>query len=373
MRTEAFWIIGIGVSMETKRVVLNQENQAEALREAAELLLQGEVVAFPTETVYGLGANALDSVACERIFQVKGRPADNPLIVHVASLEDAKKIVKYWPPEAELCASRFWPGPLTIVLPKDEIIPEIISAGLDTVAIRMPSHPVALALIKVTKFPLAAPSANISGKPSPTDGEHVWQDLKDKIPLILDAGKTDYGLESTVLDLSGAIPTILRPGGITLEQLVAELGLVELDAGANGHLQVLTKPKSPGMKYRHYAPQGKVILIDKESHWQTAVEVGILLRDKELKGKHALLCMEETAALLDAETLVELSLLYVLGSIKNPEEAASRLFEGLRSCDEQNIDVIMAEGMVTKGIGLAYMNRLRKAAGKNSYPDLERI
>lgn len=351
--------------METKRIILNQENQPGALQEATELLLQGEVVAFPTETVYGLGANALDSVACEKIFQVKGRPADNPLIVHVDSVESAKKLVSYWPSEAEICARRFWPGPLTIVLPKDKVIPEIISAGLDTVGIRMPSHPIALALIKTTNVPLAAPSANISGKPSPTDGEHVWQDLKGKIPLILDAGKTDYGLESTVLDLSGTTPIILRPGGITLEQLVAELGSVDLDVGVNEQPQVLTRPKSPGMKYRHYAPQGKVILLDKERYIDIERDIIYYLENNRHQKKIALLCMEETASHLEDEILSELNFLYILGSQTKPEQASSRLFEGLRICDKRNIELIMVEGMTTQGIGLAYMNRLRKAAGKN--------
>ncbi|KUO61969.1 MAG: tRNA threonylcarbamoyladenosine biosynthesis protein [Gracilibacter sp. BRH_c7a] len=359
--------------MKTKRVIINQENQAEALREAAELLHQGEVVAFPTETVYGLGANALDSAACEKIFQIKGRPADNPLIVHVASVEDAKKIVRYWPAEADLCAAKFWPGPLTIVLPKDESIPGIISAGLDTVAIRMPSHPVALALIQAVKVPLAAPSANISGKPSPTDGEHVWQDLNGKLPLILDSGRTDYGLESTVLDLSGTNPTILRPGGITREQLIAELGKVELDAGVNGQLQASAKPKAPGMKYRHYAPRGKVILLDKESDSEIAEAVRFQLKNKKNQEKLALLCLRETASILESEIPVKVDLLYILGSRNNLQEAASRLFEGLRLCDEQGIDIIMAEGMTTEGIGLAYMNRLQKAVGKNSYLGFEKI
>ena len=358
--------------METKRVKLNSENQAEALQEAALLLWQGEVVAFPTETVYGLGADALNPMACEKIFQVKGRPADNPLIVHVASVQDAKRIAGKWTKEADICASKFWPGPLTIVLPRGEIIPEIISGGLDTVAIRMPSHPIALALIKAAERPLAAPSANISGKPSPTDGEHVWQDLKGKVPLILDAGKTVYGLESTVLDLSGITPVILRPGGITLEQLEDELGYVELDTGVSGQLQVSAKPKSPGMKYRHYAPEGEIILIHREKHREINGEIEIILQNRNNR-KTALLCLKETAATLGAEILSEVDFLYVLGSKKKPEEAASRLFEGLRICDEQSIKLILAEEMTTKGIGLAYMNRLNKAAGKDIYPKFVKV
>ena len=354
--------------METKRVKLNHENQDGAIQEAANLLLQGEVVAFPTETVYGLGADALNPMACEKIFHIKGRPVDNPLIVHVASVEDAKTLAKNWTEQADRCAAKFWPGPLTIVLPKDDIIPEIISGGLDTVAIRMPSHPVALALIQASNCPLAAPSANISGKPSPTDGEHVWQDLKGKVPFILDAGKTAYGLESTVLDLSGTIPVILRPGGITLEQIEAELGHVELDKGVDGQLQVSTKPKSPGMKYRHYAPEGEIVLIHRESDRQITEEIDLTLKKKRNHQKIALLCMKETAAILGAEIMEKVDLLYILGSREKPEEVASHLFEGLRSCDQHKINLILAEEMSTQGIGLAYMNRLRKAESKSINP-----
>ena len=361
--------------METKRVRLDQKNQEGALQEAALLLLQGEVVAFPTETVYGLGANALDPVACAKIFKIKGRPADNPLIVHVAAVSEAREIVRHWPEEAEKCAAKFWPGPLTLVLPKKDIIPDIVSGDLDTVAIRMPSHPVALDLIKAASRPLAAPSANISGKPSPTDGEHVWQDLKGKVPLILDAGRTAYGLESTVLDLTASIPVILRPGGISREQLTGVLGNVELEQVALGQSFDGTgtaAPKSPGMKYRHYAPEGKVVLINEGSWEQTVHTIKTFLENKKSQ-KLAILCMQETADALKQEDLSEIDLIYVLGSRQKPEEAASRLFGGLRLCDREGIDIILVEGMPEQGIGLAYMNRVSKAAGKNIYPEFGKI
>lgn len=367
--------------METKRIDVAIEYEGsslreialeEALREGANLLRQGEVVAFPTETVYGLGADALNGEACKEIFAIKGRPADNPLIVHVTSIEEAKKIVREWPVEAEICAREFWPGPLTLVLPKTEIVPAIVSGDLDTVAVRMPSHPVALALIARAGLPLAAPSANTSGKPSPTDGRHVWQDLQGKIPLLIDAGKCTVGLESTVLDLSGEIPVILRPGGVTLEQLTNVLGRVEIDNGVKGEIETSSPPRSPGMKYRHYAPRGEIFLIS-GNYQEKVEELDRLLSGKEFGEKVALICLEETVASLRADTLAKADLIFILGSGAKPGEAAGRLFEGLRLCDEENIDTILAEDMPEKGIGLAFMNRLKKAAGKNNFTEPRRI
>lgn len=354
--------------METKKIKIpTEEFEANELTEAAVLLSKGEVIAFPTETVYGLGANALDAGACEQIFKIKGRPADNPLIVHIASVEDAKKIVREWPAEADKCAREFWPGPLTIVLPKTAAVPDIVSGGLDTVAIRMPAHRVALELIRFCGFPLAAPSANISGKPSPTEAKHVWQDFSGKIPLLIDAGKCAVGLESTVLDLTGERPVILRPGGVTLEQLRAVLGEVEVDkAIALEQPAGSLKPKAPGMKYRHYAPQGEIILLSGDK--QNRIDKIIKITDnKDPQQKVALLCMEETLNQLAGKQAGQLDLVFILGSQDKPDKAASRLFEGLRICDEQKMDFILAEEMPEKGIGLAFMNRLRKAAGQKDY------
>lgn len=343
--------------MLTKRIYIDgQHPEPELIQEGATLLRAGGIVAFPTETVYGLGANALNTSACAKIFAAKGRPQDNPLIVHVGSQAMAKSLVAGWPPEAELCVRHFWPGPLTLVLPKALVVPELVTGGLPSVGIRMPSHPVALRLIEAAGLPLAAPSANLSGKPSPTSGSHVWQDLKGKIPLILDAGSCPVGLESTVLDLSGGTPTILRPGGVTREQLEAVMGKVWLDALAESQA-----PKAPGMKYRHYAPQGELILLLGSSE-----DLGQRMGQEIQKGharlkKVGVLCSLESAPFLHSWMP---DLLFVLGSRERPEEIAGTLFEGLRLCDERLMDLILVEGVEEGGLGTAIMNRLQKAAGK---------
>ncbi len=343
--------------METKRVYVDQTNpDSSILNEAAELLRSGEVVAFPTETVYGLGANALDPEACSEIFRVKGRPQDNPLIVHIANRTMADTVVEIWNEAAELCMQTFWPGPLTLVLPKKALIPDIVTGGLETVAIRMPNHRVALALIERTGLPLAAPSANLSGKPSPTCGTHVWQDLKGRIRLIIDAGNCNVGLESTVLDLSGKIPTILRPGGISKENLEIVLGEVLMDRPSNNKV-----PKAPGMKYRHYAPQGEMLLILGP---RERVVPRMSLETQKAHGhfkKVGILCTLESAPQLHSQ---HPDLLFVMGSHSRPEEVATHLFSGLRLCDEQGMDVILAEGVEEGGLGSAIMNRLEKAAGQ---------
>lgn len=343
--------------MQTKRIYIDPIHpEAELLIEGVRWLQAGELVAFPTETVYGLGANALDASACSKIFVAKGRPQDNPLIVHVCSLNMANMLVEGWTPEAELCARHFWPGPLTLVLPKTADVPDVVTGGLANVAIRMPSHPVALRLIEETGLPIAAPSANLSGKPSPTRGSHVWRDMKGKIPLILDAGACPVGLESTVLDVSGGIPTILRPGGISKEQLEAVLGEVRIDNPTKNQA-----PKAPGMKYRHYAPRGEMILMvgPRERVVQRMVEE--IQRGHSRLKKVGILCTLESAPFLHT-WLPEL--LFVLGSKDRPEDVASNLFEGLRLCDERGIDLILAEGVEEGGIGTAIMNRLQNAAGR---------
>lgn len=372
--------------MKTKRLVLDQKycgklNQEQwlslenELKEAAQLIKAGNLVAFPTETVYGLGADALNPRACAEIFKVKGRPADNPLILHVADLEEARRLTSFWNDKAEICAGAFWPGPLTMVLPKAEFIPDVISGGLKTVAFRMPDHPVALSLIRLSGCPLAAPSANLSGKPSPTDGEHVWQDLQGRIPLMIDAGKCAIGLESTVLDLSEEIPVILRPGGITREQLEEVLGKVEVDPFLTEMNTENIVPKAPGMKYRHYAPEGEVHLLSGDGS-EVLQEIREGLAEYAATPKKALLCLRETEEMLQDEEKKKLELIFVMGARTNPGKAARRLYEGLRLCDRQNMEMIFVEGMPAEGIGLAFMNRLRKAAGKrfltgkNKYNDI---
>jgi len=343
--------------MKTKRRSIDGVHPAvELLKQAAELLKAGELVAFPTETVYGLGANALDASACAKIFEAKGRPQDNPLIVHVCNRAMANSLVASWTPEAELCVQHFWPGPLTLVMPKTSRVPEIVTAGLANVAIRMPSHPVALRLIEETGLPIAAPSANLSGKPSPTSGSHVWRDMKGKIPLILDAGACLVGVESTVLDVSGGIPTILRPGGISREQLEAVLGEVRMDTSSETQA-----PKAPGMKYRHYAPQGEMMLMIGPTE-RLIQRMGYEIQKGHARLKKVgVLCSLENAPFLHNQFP---DLLFVLGPKNRPEEVASNLFEGLRLCDERGMDLILAEGVQEGGLGTAIMNRLQKAAGK---------
>jgi len=342
--------------MQTKRSYIDGLHpEAELVKEGATLLQAGELVAFPTETVYGLGANALDESACAKIFKVKGRPQDNPLIVHVCNRAMANGLVANWTPEAELCVQHFWPGPLTLVMLKTTIVPAVVTAGMVKVAIRMPSHPVAIRLIEETGLPIAAPSANLSGKPSPTSGSHVWRDMKGKIPLILDAGACLVGLESTVLDVSGGIPTILRPGGITREQLEEVLGEVRVDTPSETQA-----PKAPGMKYRHYAPQGEMILMIGSSERIIQRMGHEIHRGHSRLKKVGVLCSLESAPFLHSQLP---DLLFVLGSKDRPEEVASNLFEGLRLCDEQGMNLILAEGVEEGGLGTAIMNRLQKAAG----------
>ncbi len=343
--------------METRLLAVDiKEGQHKGIAEGAKLLREGQLVAFPTETVYGLGANALNVQACQEIYRVKGRPQDNPLIVHIAALDMADKLVCRWSEAGRRCAEILWPGPLTLVLPKSRVIPDQITGGLGTVAIRMPSHPVAAALIKEAGVPVAAPSANLSGKPSPTTAQHVWQDLEGRIPMILDGGPCQVGLESTVLDVSGEIPVILRPGRITKEQLEALLGPVEIAQMGDSK----DKPRSPGMKYRHYAPQGQMKLL-------TGGRENILSRmEKEILQAHqtgqrvGVLCLEESVAQVKEYTP---DFMFILGKESTMETVGARLFEGLRLCDEQEINLVLAEGMAEQGLGAAIMNRMVKAAG----------
>lgn len=342
--------------METKLIKIDRQNMdAEGIREGAELLRAGRLVAFPTETVYGLGANALDAEACAEIYRVKGRPQDNPLIVHVADLKMVDSLVREWPEAARRCAEKFWPGPLTMVLPKSSAIPASVTGGLDTVAVRFPSHPVAAALIRRAGIPVAAPSANLSGKPSPTMAEHVRLDLDGKIPLILDGGPCTVGLESTVLDVSGEVPAILRPGGVTQENLAELLGPVEVARLREGE-----KPKSPGMKYRHYAPQARMILFRGNRARLLAAMTERFARARAEGLRVGILCLEESAAELRE---LDPDFLFVLGSFDRPQEVAARLFAGLRLCDRQRLDLILTEGIEEEGLGAAVMNRMVKAAG----------
>lgn len=312
----------------------------ESVRKAALILLQGGLVAFPTETVYGLGAVIDQIPAIERIFAVKGRPADNPLIVHISDREQLDRVVSYIPPVAERLMDRFWPGPLTLVLPRSPAIPREISAGMPTVAVRMPAHPLSLELIRVSGVPVVAPSANLSGRPSPTTACHVLADLAGKIEAVLDGGPCRVGVESTVLDLAGDCPAILRPGGVSREELERVMGLTVGRACWYGEQD----PPSPGMKYRHYAPQGALILI-----------TGSPRRRRKLI--HSL-----TGYYRDRGILVELLTPAELKGSASQKNLARSLYSELRRCDLKGVKIILAEEISPQGIGFAIMNRLRKAA-----------
>lgn len=324
------------------------------LDKPARILREGGLVAFPTETVYGLGASVFSEDALRRLYLAKGRPIDNPLIVHVASLEDVESLVSEISAQQRRLMQRFWPGPLTLVFRRGAQVSASVSAGLDTVAVRMPAHPVALELIARSCVPIAAPSANLSGGPSPTTARHVLDDLDGRIDAVVDGGPTGVGVESTVLDLTGDVPVILRPGGVTREELEEFLGNVEVNHGLGR--QEEETPSSPGMKYRHYAPKAELWLVEGPRDAQST-RIKALLRDLGKRGlKAGIMASSETASSYEGCPV------RVLGSREEPRQIASRLYEVLRELDSQGLDVILAEGIDTSGIGLAIMNRLRKAA-----------
>ena len=317
---------------------------------AAEILKGGGLVAIPTETVYGLAANALNETAVGHIFEAKGRPQDNPLIVHIARLEDWEPLVASVPERARLLAERFWPGPLTIILPKSNRIPSVVSAGLDTVAVRCPSHPAARAVIEAAGLPLAAPSANTSGRPSPTRAEHVLHDLGGRIDAVLDGGECGVGLESTVVSLCGEVPRLLRPGGVTAEQLRSALGEVEIDPAVLSRLKEGEKAMSPGMKYKHYSPRSRVVILDGNG---AQYRTYLLSHQDE---NPAALCFEEDLPLPGVPCVC-------YGSEHEPDSQAHRLFDALRQVDDLDAGVVYARCPEKSGVGLAVYNRLIRAAG----------
>lgn len=316
-------------------------------------------MAFPTETVYGLGANALDPRAVEKIFRAKGRPGDNPLIVHVSKTQDVDKLVKELPPKARALMETFWPGPLTIVFKKSSVIPSEVTAGLNTVAIRMPNHPVALRLIDYSGLPIAAPSANRSGHISPTTARHVLEDMDGIIPLILDGGKCRVGLESTVLDMTSDIPVILRPGGVTLEMLEGILGEVRVDLSVLKPVANGQKARSPGMKYVHYAPRAQVLIV--RGRLDSIVKkINELVKEYSASGmKVGVLATQETRESYHKGEVL------VLGERTRPAVMASNLFSVLREFDAKGVDIVLAEWVDTSNEGLAIMNRMIRAAGFN--------
>ncbi|WP_288480566.1 L-threonylcarbamoyladenylate synthase [Clostridium thermobutyricum] len=341
--------------METKVYVLDGKEDSKFIKEAAECIKKDGIVAFPTETVYGLGANALKADCVKKIFEAKGRPQDNPLIIHVAS-KDIDEYVKNVPEVAKKLMEKFWPGPLTLILEKRDIVPMQTSANLNTIGIRMPNNKVALELIKESGVPIAAPSANISGRPSPTTIDVCVEDLKGKVDYIIGGEKCDVGLESTIVDCTVEPPLVLRPGGITLEMLRTIREDIQIDKGLLRNDSNF-KPKAPGMKYRHYAPNAKlkIILGNRE---KTIEKINEMVHNYIDAGeKVGILATEESK---DSYKLGEK---IVIGSYKRLDEVASNLFEALRQFNELGVDIILAEGFEEKGLGIAIMNRLNKAAG----------
>lgn len=313
------------------------------LQPAADMLKAGGTVIFPTETVYGLGAHALDPQSTAKIYQAKGRPSDNPLIIHIAQIEALKPLIKVLPANAKVLMQRFWPGPLTLVFEKSDLVPLSVTGGLDTVAVRMPQHPIALALIELAGLPIAAPSANLSGAPSPTKARHVLDDMDGRVDAIILGGDVDWGLESTVLDVTEETPVLLRPGGITLEAIESVIGPIDLDPTLLAAANERMVPKAPGMKYRHYAPQAKVLIVPE--HMDPAT---LAARIEAFEG------LGEKVRLINEPDV------HLLGKV---------LFDALRMADIEGYSVVLVRAVSAHGMGLAVMNRLLKAAGHKYLED----
>lgn len=348
--------------MKTEIVVIDENNiDISKIKKAAKIIKDGGVVAFPTETVYGLGANAFDEKAVKKIFIAKGRPQDNPLIVHIQNVCELEDLVYNIPEVAKKLMNKFFPGPITIILNKKDSIPDVTSAGLKTIGIRMPNNKVALTLIKEAGVPIAAPSANISGRPSPTDVERCIEDLDGRVDGILGGSCSEIGVESTIVDCTVHPPCVLRPGGITLEQLREIDSDIYMDKAIMQKPSKDLKPKAPGMKYRHYAPKAPVKIIEGNME-QTIAKINEMLQYYiDDKKKVGILACDETKNNYKDGIVVS------LGSLNNMQEIASNLFETLRYLDDLDVDIILSESFEEKGIGVAIMNRLRKAAGFNIY------
>jgi sua5/yciO/yrdC/ywlC family protein len=335
-----------------KEIDINKPDQ-DLISLFATMLADGKTVIFPTETVYGLGANALDEDAATKIYQAKGRPSDNPLLVHVADKEDVYDLVEKIDDRAKLLMDKFWPGPLTIVFKKKAIIPDRTSGGLDTVAIRMPSDQVARDIIRQAGVPIAAPSANISGRPSPTKPEHIIRDMDGRVDGILVGGPCDYGVESTIIDLSEDLAMVLRPGSITLEMLGEVLGRVDLDPSLKNKDDNI-RAKAPGMKYKHYSPQAQVYIVKADDLEGFAERVDSLCEDNAKKGlKIGVMTMNYDQHSYQAKV-------FDLGG--SDTEVAKNLFDSLISLDRESIDIAYVPYFEERGIGVAIMNRLKKAA-----------
>ena len=346
--------------MQTEIVKMTTANNEQALQKAGQILKNGGLVAFPTETVYGLGANGLDAAACVKIYEAKGRPSDNPLILHVADRAMIAMIAKEVTPMAEKLLAAFCPGPITLIMKRRKVVPDRITGGLDTVGIRMPEDDIARAMIKAAGVPVAAPSSNISGRPSPTTAAAVYHDMAGKISLILDGGACHFGVESTIVDTTGKKAVILRPGAITQEMLAELLGEenVMLDPAVVGAKVI---PKAPGMKYTHYAPKAPMYLIEGESDKMSAAFRRELRRLKTAGHTVGIIASDEVIASLKGE--VPADLLQAYGKQGDLLAIAADIYEALRSFDDKKADILLGEGTAAKGLGLAIMNRLHKASG----------
>jgi len=342
--------------METKIIRINPDcPDSDLIEEAAAYIRQGELVGFPTETVYGLGGDARNNLASHKIYQAKGRPSDNPLIVHIADMESLYEIAEFVP-ESALALTKFaWPGPLTMIFKKTDKIPLETTGGLDSVAVRMPSHKIALELIKKSGGFIAAPSANTSGRPSPTLASHVYEDLQGKIPCIIDGGKVGIGIESTIVDFTEETPTILRPGFLNSQQIEKVIGLVKVDEGLlEGNEQ---KPKAPGMKYRHYAPKAELTIIEGDL-LEVVYKIRCLTEEGEKAGKKVGIIGSQETIFLYNQGIVK-----NIGSRRDELTISGQLYQILREFDEEKVDCIYSEAFQTPKMGQAIMNRLLKAAG----------
>lgn len=347
--------------METAMEVMRDGVKEEGIRRAGEILKRGGLVAFPTETVYGLGANALDETASAKIYRAKGRPSDNPLIVHIADWDAIYRIAEEVPAQAKLLADAFWPGPLTMILKKSAQVPLGTTGGLDTVAVRMPANEVARALIRAGGGYVAAPSANTSGRPSPTTAQHVAQDMDGVIDMIIDGGDADIGLESTIVDLTEDVPTILRPGYINEEMLTAAVGRVEMDKGLISDNADI-RPKAPGMKYRHYAPKAQLFIVEGEMH-RVREKINELTAQHLQSGERVgVIGTDESASYYRGGVVKS------IGSRRDETSIARHLYGILREFDEMDVTVIYSESFDTPQMGQAIMNRLIKAAGHQIIP-----
>ena len=346
--------------METKVIRINNHPDKSIFEEAGAVIKNGGLVAFPTETVYGLGGDALNPDSSKKIYAAKGRPSDNPLIVHVCRWEDIKPIVSFIPREAEILAEKYWPGPLTMIFKKSDLVPFETTGGLDTVAVRMPSHPVALQFIEAAGGYVAAPSANVSGRPSPTTAKYVEEDMMGRIDMIIDGGDVEIGLESTIVDVTGEVPMILRPGFVTKEMLDKLFDEVKTDPTIlSGDCK--EAPKAPGMKYRHYAPKGNLVIVAGDEA-DVVETMNAFAKEAMSEGKKVgIIGTEENLLSYEAHSIKS------VGSKDDEASIARRLYTILREFDDENIEAIYSEAFQDGGMGQAIMNRLLKAAGHQVY------